>query len=244
MKTKLLFIALLAGASLFTYAQSLVLMHDGIDLEPNEVMQVIGEATATELVIELDVKNTKTNVADSINVYVQLYENPLFTGHVGTFCWAGLCYPPFVGLSPNGVYIHANSIHENDFSGHLNPNGNIGTSVIAYTFFDVNNPNDSVQVVVQYLAGTVGIADLNKEKLEVSTYPNPATDVLNFNINSELNDVKTYELLNITGSVVRSEATQQNKTKFNVSDLAEGLYIYRVSSEKEIIKTGRVVIKH
>ncbi len=241
MKTKLLFITLFTAASLFTFAQSLVIMHEGEDLNPNEVLQVAGEATAAELVIEFDVKNTSSS---TIETNVQRYETILFAGQVSTFCWAGLCYPPFVGLSPNTVSIDGGSIHENDFSGHLNPNGNIGTSIIAYTFFDVNNENDSVQIVVQFLAGTVGMEDISKEAIEVSTYPNPATDVLNLNMNTELNEVVTYELLNITGSVVRTETAQRNNAKFYVSDLAEGLYIYRVSSEKEIIKTGRVVIKH
>jgi len=97
---------------------------------------------------------------------------------------------------------------------------------------------------VKFRTSELWSQEFANEKPEVSTYPNPATDVLNFNINSELNNVKTYELLNITGAIVRSEATEKNNTEFNVSDLAEGLYIYRVSTEKEIIKTGRVVIKN
>jgi len=240
MKTKLLFITLMVGASLFTFAQSLVLIHEGVELEPNEILEIEG-GTSAELVVELDVKNTSSL---TIETNVQRYEELLFEGHVSTFCWDSLCYPPWVGLGPNPVPIPGGVTYENDFSGHLNPMGIVGTSIIKYTFFDVNNPNDSVQVVVQYLADTAGIADLNREKLEVSTYPNPSNDVLNFSINTEINEVVTYELLNITGSIVRSEATQQNKTKFNVSDLAEGLYIYRVSTEKEIIKIGRIVIKH
>ena len=52
MKTKLLFIALFLGASLFTFAQSLVIMHEGVELEPNEIIQVGGEATAPELLLE------------------------------------------------------------------------------------------------------------------------------------------------------------------------------------------------
>ena len=241
MKTKLLFIALLVGASLITFAQSLVVMHEGEALEPNAVVQIPGEETAPELVVEFDVQNTSSS---TIEANITRYQVSLANGHIHTFCWAGLCYAPNTVTAPNTVQIDGGTVHENDFSGHINPYGNVGTSTIAYTFFDVNNPNDSVQVVVQFLAGTVGVTDLNKEDLEVSTYPNPATDVLNFNINTELNEVVTYELLNITGSIVRSEDAQSNNAKFNVSDLAEGLYIFRVSTEKEIIKTGRVVIKH
>ncbi len=241
MKTKLLFIALLAGASLFSYAQSLVLMHEGTDIEPNAVLQVLGDETAAELMIELDVKNTSS---ETIETNVTRYLVTLISGHIGTFCWSDQCYAPNTVTSPNTINIAGGTVHENDFSGHLNPLGNIGNSTIAYTFFDVNNPSDSVQVVVEYKAGTASIGDLNREKFEVSTYPNPATDVLNFSINSEVNEIVTYELLNITGSIVRSEVTRQNETEFNVSELAEGLYIYRVSSEKEIIKTGRVVVKH
>ena len=77
MKTKLLFITLLTVASLFTFAQNLVIMHEGEDLNPNEVLQVVGEATAPELVIEFDVKNTSSN---TIEANVQRYETILFAG--------------------------------------------------------------------------------------------------------------------------------------------------------------------
>lgn len=241
MKTKLLFIALFLGASLLTFAQSLVIMHDGVELEPNEVIQVAGEATAPELVVEFDVKNTTSG---DIEANVQRYEMPLYEGHTGTFCWAGLCYPPFIGLSPNTVVIPGGVVHEDDFSGHVNPYGVIGTTVIAYTFFDVNNTNDSVQVVVQYLAGTVGVNQMTAENTEVSIYPNPVSDVLNINIDAEFNEAVTCELLSITGSTVKKNVSQQSNVKFDVTDLSEGLYLYRVSSEKNIIKTGRVVIKH
>lgn len=243
MKTKLLFIALLVGASLLSFAQNLVLHYDGQALEPNETVVILGEETASELVIELEVENVS---AGDIETNLQRYETDIMAGHVNTMCWAGQCYPPFVGLPPNTVVIAGGTTTslEDGFSGHVQPGGIVGTSTIAYTFFDVNNSNDSVQVIVKFAAGTTGIDDLNTQSLEVSTYPNPATDVLNFNIDTELNEVVTYELLNITGSVVRSEAAQSNSAKFNVSDLAEGLYIYRVSTDKEVLKTGRVVIKH
>jgi len=241
MKTKLLLITLLVVTSLFTFAQNLVIMHEGVDLEPNEVIQVIGEASATELVVEFDIKNTS---ASTIETNVTRYLVSLASGHVHTFCWAGLCYAPPTVTSPNTVNIEGGVVHEDDFSGHINPYNNVGTSIVAYTFFDVNNPTDTVQVVVQYLAGTVGMGELDKEKLEVSTYPNPASDVITFAVNAEVSDAITYELLSITGATIRTEVTVEPEVQFNVSDLTEGLYLYRVSSDKEMIKTGRVVIKH
>jgi hypothetical protein len=241
MKTKLLLSTLFIFAGLFAFSQNLVVMHDGVDLEPNEVIQVIDEATVTELVVHFDIKNTSSS---TIETNVTRYLVTLSSGHVHTFCWAGLCYAPPTVTSPNTVNIDGGTVHEDDFSGHINPYGNEGTSVVAYTFFDVNNPSDSVQVVVEYLAGTVGVEDFAAEKLNVSTYPNPASDVLTFTVDAENNDLITYELLSITGATVRTEATIETNVKFNVSDLSEGLYLYRVSTDKDIIKTGRVVIKH
>lgn len=241
MKTKLLFLTLFIGASLFTVAQSLVLIHEGEALEANATITVSGEPTDVELVVELDVENTSSA---NIDTYVQRYEIDVFAGTVNTFCWAGLCYPPFVGLSPSGVVIDGGTVYEADFSGHLNPNGTEAISKIGYTFFDFNNPNDSVHVIVNYATIPTSVGELNSEEIEVSTYPNPASDVLNLNLNSNINTEITFELLSITGATVRSEVSQQNNVKFNVSDLAEGLYLYRVSTNRDIVKTGRVVIKH
>lgn len=243
MKAKFIFITLMVGASLITFAQSLVLHHEGEILEPNAEIIIEGAHTASELIFEAEVENISNG---EIEVNVQRYEFDLNSDHINTMCWAGQCYSPFTGLPPNTVLLPAGGTisPEDAFSGHLQPNGTIAISTIAYTFFDVNNPNDSVRVVVQYAAGTWGISDSNNEEVEVLTYPNPATDVINFNIKTDINEVITYEVLNITGVVVRSKAAKSNNAKFSVSDLAEGLYIYRVSSDKKIIKSGRVVIKH
>jgi len=107
---------------------------------------------------------------EDLNVRVRRTEISLIQGTVNVFCWAGLCYPPFVDESPNSVIIPSGTIHSDDFSAHYNPNSMIGTSTIMYTFFDDNNPSDSVCFIAEFI---IQNADgLNKSHIYQKNYTN------------------------------------------------------------------------
>ena len=243
MTKKLLILTSFVIAALFTYAQSLSLIHEGTTLEPNEEITMQGPATNTEMVFELDVTN---NSSSSMSVLVKKVENYLIDGSENTFCWAGLCYAPFVYVSPNAVAIPAGETHENDFSGHYNPWSNPGESSISYVFFDENNEDDSVLVTVIFTALETGIYNKFNTNYSFSQpYPNPATDVVKFDyslLNNQSASVKIYSLI---GSLVgEMEITSATGTlSLNTDKMEEGFYFYTLFSGNEKMESGKFIVK-
>jgi hypothetical protein len=66
----------------------------------------------------------------------------------------------------------------------------------------------------------------DESSLEVlSAFPNPTTDVLNINLNS---NVETVSILSLDGKLISNEVVNANKVVLNVADLAAGVYFYEV----------------
>ncbi len=239
MKTNLLltFIAVLVAS--FVSAQSLVLTHDGNQLEPNEVVYVDGSSAQDEIVVYMDVTNTSGN---AIDVLVRRYEEIMVPGASSAFCWL-LCIAPNVSLSPYSITIEGGATNDTDFSGHYYPGGNIGESTISYVFFDESNPNDSTMVTVVYNGLEVGVNDNIAASARV--YPNPANDIVNIQFEAKLsNSAYTFELIDITGSLIRQVNTVESNVQLNTADISEGIYFYRISTNGKMITTQKLAIKH
>jgi len=73
-------------------------------------------------------------------------------------------------------------------------------------------------------AATLAVSDVNKKA--VSIYPNPATEVLNLNVDSKINSADIYDL---AGKLVKSASVADNKV--NVKDLQNGTYVLKVNTE-------------
>jgi hypothetical protein len=75
----------------------------------------------------------------------------------------------------------------------------------------------------------VAVDDVQAES-NLSVFPNPAKD------NIYVNDAKdaTISVINMMGQVVISEVANSNTTSINISDLAEGTYIIRITNGNDI----------
>jgi len=83
---------------------------------------------------------------------------------------------------------------------------------------------------------TLSSADFNQNNLQVSLYPNPATDVLNIEMTNEINSIEIY---NIQGQKVRTA----NQKQINISDLAAGIYMVRIQDTENNTATKKIVIQ-
>lgn len=241
MKTRLLFALALLITSSLAFSQSLVLEFEGETLEPGAEISVEGSASLAEIVVELAVTNSGSA---TIDVLCQRYELDLVDETTNAFCWGGLCYPPWTGLSAYHNTMTAGQTIDDDFSGHYYPAGYGGISTVAYTFFDMNNPNDSVQVVVMYEGLTVGINEMSPYS-QMEVYPNPANGYLKVDLNvAQVEGEVTFQLIDVNGSVVKQTISNNSVVNINTSDLAEGIYLYKAMVGKQIIASEKIVIKH
>lgn len=92
------------------------------------------------------------NTAEAKDLKVKKEEISLLSGTYNGFCWNSGCFPPFIYVSPDPITLNPGATTTSqDFYGTYSPENQEGISEIRYTFFDANNPNDSISVRVKYI---------------------------------------------------------------------------------------------
>ena len=232
------FVTMLLGA---VFSQSLEIYFENELLEPDQEITIGGEASSDAIVLDaIDVKNTGSS---AINVKCIRENIDIVPGTTNSFCW-GLCYPPTTDTSAIAVSIDAGGIYD-EFSGDYYPNGNEGASTIKYTYYEEQNPDNKISVVVIY-STTVGVDDPSNYELSAA-YPNPANSFVKFDYNfNEMpanSKVMIYDLL---GSKVKEIGINNSfgSLKINTSDLKDGIYFYSLVVNNEATKTQKLIIKH
>lgn len=242
-KTLLLFI--LAVSTIFLFGQSLSLTYEGEPVEPNSMIYANGDPSDDLIQAAIDVTN---NASSDLTVKAKkvINEGDTLAGTSNYFCW-GACYPPFVYISPAEVLIEAGQTTD-EFFGDYEPKDIPGKSVIRYCWWDVNNPDDSVSVTVQFNASPAGISD-DPATANVSSrvYPNPATTRVNFSYAlPQSTATASIVISNILGSKIMDIPLNGNEGTMavNVSDLRQGVYFYNLIADGERVDTQKLIINN
>ena len=122
---------------------------------------------------------------------------------------------------------------------------NLPANLIRFYF---TNSNDTVQnsstlyVDDVTYTNTTGITEALMNDIEITAYPNPASDALTIKASSE--DALLFELYAMDGKVMLTK-TFSKATQINVAELASGLYLYTVKNKDQaIIKKASFTIAH
>ncbi len=93
----------------------------------------------------------------------------------------------------------------------------------------------SREMVYSLVCEQLGVSDLNS--FEFAYYPNPVRDVLNINSQKAVQSVEVY---NLTGQRVINES-KVNQGQIDVSKLATGTYVFRVTLEGGQVETFKII---
>lgn len=106
----------------------------------------------------------------------------------------------------------------------------------------INSNGTAIQGIQFYFpASTLTIIDL-ENNLDVSTYPNPTTSVINMEIKNLLNNQLSYKLYNILGQPLLNNKIMDNTTQININHLPKATYLLKViNSKNNIIKTFKII---
>ncbi|MBI9035481.1 MAG: T9SS type A sorting domain-containing protein [Bacteroidales bacterium] len=226
-----------------SHAQSLELLNEAGEVITGTTDTVRGEASTDEIVSHCIVRNI-SDVSVDVKV-LKVYED-IFDGSNNFYCW-GSCFTESVFDSPTQIRINAGG-ETDEFSGHYKPNDAVGTSIIRYEFFTVNNPNDRVSYTVTFSSDpNVGYEDQFVTGTKLQAYPNPASS--NCKLVYELpQDVRTATLtvFNVLGHKVVELPLENNSGAKNldVSSLNNGLYFYSVMINNELYGTKKLIVKN
>ena len=199
------------------------------DVVSNDTVYVIGTVEDELLEFHLKVKN---HTDKEISVKVKKNEISLVENSVNTFCW-GSCFMPHIYISPAPIVIRANGTDFNSFAGDYEPYENEGTSIISYTFFNIENEDDSVMVTAFYQVGAAGIEGLElADNLKV--YPNPVDNQINIDFGNSPDKPWSIRLLGMNGQVLRELAvnTRESKHSFNVEGLSGSVLILEMKESE------------
>lgn len=222
-------------------------------IAPNTVINLATQPE-TNVKYTFDLKNTsastQTYTARRYDILLNTsnsQDNPVATAY---FCFAGNCYGQPTFISPYNLVLTPNqraSDIPSDYQmliADLDETTDIGQSIVRYTFKNVNNAADSIQVTIDYNnAIWLGVKENTKSVSAFRLMPNPSSNGL-VSIKSD-NDFSKVEVINQLGSVVLNKAVTSlnGRVDLDLSAFAAGVYYVRINngdrtSTQKLVLTG------
>lgn len=245
MKKLLIFFTLALLSTTYVSAQSLSLTTLEGKVIPDTATVLVDASNVDATIFYANVNNISENI---INVICVRTNVDIIEGTGNSFCFAAQCYPPFLDTSAVYLPIPAGgSSPDEDFKGEFTAYENLGISIVKYKFYDFANPDDFVEVVVNYLSSPTAIEEDIAQSVNFSNaYPNPALNTVNIDYSFDIRvDAASVKIVNLLGSVVKEVEMDQNgnRLRIDVSDLTAGVYFYSVVVNNEIFQTKKLVIR-
>lgn len=101
---------------------------------------------------------------------------------------------------------------------------------------------ESMQEVHSTVMAFVGVSE-NNTSTSVSVFPNPSNGLINFNIESPLQD-QEYQLTisNALGQTIKTMVINGNSAVINENELSGGIYFYSLTTKNQLLNQGKFVI--
>ncbi len=244
-------LALFLLGSTIAYSQSSILLTNvgnSQTVAPSSTVEAITTA-ASNVQVTFDIKNTS---GTSHQYIAKRYDVNLNSGAVAYFCFAGTCYGAATIASVNNLTLTAGQ-SASDLAGNYNmlvadldEGSSVGLSVVKYSFINVANTADSVQITVRYNGPGVGIKEISNSLNAMSLSPNPAVNQSTLKLNATSNFEGNLTIFNSLGSVVNTENIQiskgENKIPLNVGSLNSGIYFVSINAGESKV-TRKLIIK-
>ncbi len=244
MKKIILCLTVLLCSALSVDAQSYTLSMDG-EVLGDTVTVVPDVVPASEIVFEAIVNN---NTDNGSNIQVLRNEVLMLEGTSSYFKWGPSYFNDTTNLSPNYEFVPAGgSSTLGKFSGNYRIQSAVGISIIEYTFFNKDNPDENVKIIVKYDSSPAAIDENILKNIRISEiYPNPASNsvAIDYDMPVEV-DYANVKIFNLLGVVVKEQQVdiRNNQMKMNVMDINSGIYFYTLFINGEVYITKKLVVR-
>jgi len=99
--------------------------------------------------------------------------------------------------------------------------------------------------IVKLNQGTVSTLDQDRLEGKMKLFPNPARDQITVEFTEPPGgNIETLQILDLSGRTVATYPWQGNLGNYDVSDLAEGLYIVEIVQEGRQISSNKIIVQH
>ncbi len=242
MKRFYISLILLALLSFTAKSQSLTLKTtDGAKIDNGDTITLTDANANADFSISFEITNSSSS---AIEIKAKKTEISLISGSDNYFCSWTSCYQPSTYITPDSLHL-ASGASFSPFIVDYASNGNSGKSTVMYTFYNRINSNDSIAIIVNYIAGFVGI-ESNEPIITISkAYPNPTKDAFYLDYNFSNSQSARVEIINVVGSIVKIQEIQglNGKAIIDVSNLNNGVYFYSVIIDNKKYISKKLIIQ-
>ncbi len=180
---------------------------------------------------------------NTLDVSLNAYDVSIVPGTEHSFCWGILCYGVGTMSSAIPATINAGDT-ESSFKGDYLAHGNVGTSTVAYTFFDSNDSSDSLQLTINYRITPVGFNELKSVNTISAPSPNPAKNITSFNYNLKSGNNAEIKVVNLLGKTVKqfNLNTASGNVILSTADMRSGDYLVTLSVEGKSVAVQKLIV--
>jgi len=170
---------------------------------------------------------------------VSVVQNPLPNVNASA-TRTNICRNEAETLTASGASTYSWSTSGTGSSIVITPN-NTGTFVYSVTGTDANNCSNTTTVTIKVYA-CVGLTELEFGEFPVNLYPNPAQNELYLSL-SKISESIDLQIFNQIGQIVMTKTILEKETEIDMSEMASGVYLLRVSVNEEV-KFQKKIVKN
>ena len=172
-------------------------------------------------------------------------------GASNNFCF-GTCFPDDVSstevtIEPISSMDPDNPYYPYEFSAHFKPYDPmtwemlpVGAELtVQYTFTERGGEPMTFEFYFLYDPNNV---EENFSNMLSNAYPNPANNIVNFDVEMQNFASASIAIYNMMGQEVIRQDVNDTHVSINVSDLTDGIYFYSLIVNNETVKTNKLVI--
>ena len=231
--------------TLYAHAQLIILDSEGVDIT-DETITVNGTTDDSYFKVNVFLSNTGE---EAVEIFVKKIEMDIADGAFITFCWKGSCFPPEVFDVQDPIVLESDQItRDTDFYIEFH-NGDIGgISEARYEFYSENDSFDTVSVTVRFdISTTTFVNGFNHQSnFHLSDpQPNPARGFtwINYSVPAGSSNAQIV-VRNLLGKSVHTENINfgSNRVRINTQNLNNGIYIYSLIIDNQVVESKRLVV--
>ena len=115
---------------------------------------------------------------------------------------------------------------------------------VFYMFNTAGNGSEAQGVQQAYeISVASAIEDADAITLEIMVYPNPVSDLLKLKVGSYETNNLSFKLYNSNGIILENRQIEGNKTDIVMRNLAPGVYLLKVTNNRQELKTFKIIKK-
>jgi hypothetical protein len=226
-------------------AQVLVLDSDMQDIT-DQTITINGTPDDSYFKVNIFLSNTGE---ETVDIFVSKTEVDIVEGAFNSFCWLGSCFTPDVFDVDDPLILEGDQIsRDTDFYTEFLTGGIEGVSEVKYEFYSQSESFDTVSVTILFnIETTTGLSgfDSGKRFHLSDPQPNPARGYtwIEYTV-PPISSNSQIVIRNLLGKQVYTENLSygDNRIRINTQQLNNGIYIYSLIVDNQVVESKRLVV--